>query len=103
MTEQEREQVIRQELHALLQRLSADRAPIDLVDDVTILEDFVDDFGQARIADARAMGASWAEIAQRLGVSRQAAHKRFSGWRRRSRGIGPIIELRFTRDPNDKN
>ena len=64
------------------------------------LEDFVDDFAQARIADARAAGASWAEISERLGVTRQAAHKRFSGWRQRGRGIGGVIELRFTRDQN---
>ena len=36
-----------------------------------MLEDFVDDFGQARIADARAAGASWAEIADRLGVTQR--------------------------------
>jgi hypothetical protein len=102
MTDRERERLIRRRLHDLFERLSADRCPLDLVEDVTILEDFVDDFGQARIADARAAGASWAEIAGRLGVSRQAAHKRFSGWRRRSRGAGPIIELRFTKDPNGK-
>jgi hypothetical protein len=79
---------LRQELHALLARLSEGREPLDLVEDVTVLEGFVDDFAQARIADARAAGASWAEISERLGVTRQAAHKRFSG---------RIIELRFTR------
>ena len=84
----ERERRLRQELHALLARLSEGREPLDLVDDVPIVEDFVDDFAQARIADARASGASWAEISARLGVTRQAAHKRFSG---------RMIELRFTR------
>ena len=96
----DRERQLRQELHSVLQRLSAGRDPLDLVEDVPVVEDFVDDFGQARIADARAAGASWAEISERLGVTRQAAHKRFSGWRKRGRGIGGIIELRFTRDRN---
>jgi hypothetical protein len=96
----ERERQLRHEIHTLLTRLSAGRDPLDLVEDVPVVEDFVDDFAQARIADARAAGASWAEISERLGVSRQAAHKRFSGWRKRGRGIGGIIELRFTRDRN---
>src|SRR5262245_33393111 len=92
----DRERRLRQELHALLQRLSADRSPLDLVEDVPVVEAFVDDFAQARIADARAAGASWAEISSRLGVSRQAAHKRFSGWAKRGR----VFELRFIRDKN---
>jgi hypothetical protein len=96
----DRERRLRQELHAVLARLSEARDPLDLVEDVPVVEDFVDDFAQARIADARAAGASWAEISERLGVTRQAAHKRFSGWRQRGRGIGGVIELRFTRDKN---
>lgn len=94
----ERERLLRRELHATLQEASAGLEPLELVRDVPVLEDFVEDLAQARIADARAAGASWAEISERLGVSRQAAHKRFSGWRKRSRGAGPIIELRFVRD-----
>jgi hypothetical protein len=96
----ERERRLRQELHALLGRLSAGRDPLDLVEDVPVVEDFVDDFAQARIADARASGASWAEISDRLGVTRQAAHKRFGGRRTRGRGLGGVIELRFIRDKN---
>ena len=88
----ERERRLRQELHSTLKALSAGLDPLELV------EDFADDLAQARIADARAAGASWAEISERLGVSRQAAHKRFSGWRKRSRGMGSVIELRFVRD-----
>jgi hypothetical protein len=94
----ERERRLRQELHATLKDLSAELDPLELVGDVPVVEDFADDLAQARIADARAAGASWAEISERLGVSRQAAHKRFSGWRKRSRGIGSVIELRFVRD-----
>jgi hypothetical protein len=96
----ERERRLRQELHAVLGRLSAGRDPLDLVEDVPVVEDFVDDFAQARIADARASGASWAEISDRLGVTRQAAHKRFGGRRTRGRGLGGVIELRFIRDKN---
>ena len=94
----ERERRLRQELHAALQNLSAELEPLELVGDVPVVEDFVDDLAHARIADARAAGASWAEISERLGVSRQAAHKRFSGWRDRRRGTGSVIELRFVRD-----
>jgi hypothetical protein len=97
----DRERRLRRELHGVLGRLSAGQNPLDLVEDVPVVEEFVDDFAQARIADARAAGASWAEISERLGVTRQAAHKRFSGWRKRGgRGIGGVIELRFTRDKN---
>lgn len=31
------------------------------------------------VAAARATGASWADVGEKLGVSRQAAHERFSG------------------------
>lgn len=86
---------IRDALHREMQKLSGDSAPLHLVEDIPILEAFVDDFADARIADARAAGASWADIAQRLGVSRQAVHKRFAA-KRKSR-TGPIIELRLER------
>jgi hypothetical protein len=65
MTE-DRERRLRYELHSVLARLSEGRRPLDFVEDVPVLEDFVDDFAQARIADARAAGASWAEISERL-------------------------------------
>lgn len=99
---QERERRLRQELHSTLGKLSSGLDPLDLVADVPVIEDFADDLAQARIADARAAGASWTEISQRLGVSRQAAHKRFSGWRKRSRGIGAVVELRFVRDRKEE-
>lgn len=98
----ERERRLRQKLHSALQELSAGLDPLELVEDVSIVEDFAGDLAQARIADARAAGASWAEISERLGVSRQAAHKRFSGWRKRSRGIGSVIELRFVLDRKEE-
>lgn len=93
----DRERQLRKELHGLLHRLSAGRDALDLVEDIPVVEAFVDDFTQARIADARAAGSSWAEISARLGVTRQAAHKRFRGWS----GARGVIELRFTRDKKE--
>jgi hypothetical protein len=86
MTDDERERVLRRELHAVLKSLSVGREPIDLVGDISVVEDFVGDLAQARIADARAAGASWADISERLGVTRQAVHKRFGGQSKRKRG-----------------
>ena len=77
----DRERRLRQELHAVLARLSETREPLDLVEDVPVVEDFVDDFAQARIADARAAGASRRYAAggpqalQRLAQAR-ARHRR---------------------------
>ena len=53
--------------------------PLEALHDLEALDSFVADYAQARVDDARAAGASWAEIADRLGVTRQAAHKRFGG------------------------
>ncbi len=94
MTPGERERVLRRELHAALQALSAELDALELVGDVPLVKDFVEDFAQARIADARASGASWAEISERLGVTRQAAHKRFAG---QLGGGRAVFELRFAR------
>jgi ribosome-binding protein aMBF1 (putative translation factor) len=80
-----------------LRELSAEHTPLDLVGDIPILETFVDDYADALIADARSRGASWSDIAGRLGVSKQAVHKRFTSGRAQRRG-GAVIELRFIRD-----
>lgn len=92
----DREQRIREALHRELQELSDKGDPLDLVEDIPILEAFVDDFADTRIADARSSGASWADIAGRLGVTKQAVYKRFATKRKRRRG-GATIELRFER------
>ena len=92
-----REPRIRQALHQVLQELSMESAPLDLVEDIPILARFVDDYADARIADARSTGASWSDIARRLGVSKQAVHKRYTA--KRSRPVRrAAIELRFDRD-----
>ena len=96
MTE-DREARIRGALHRVLQELSAESTSLDLVEDIPILEAFVNDYADARIADARACGASWSDIARRFGVSRQAVHKRFAA-KRTGRRDGAMIELRFARD-----
>lgn len=96
MTE-DRERRIRESLHRVLHQLSAESVPLDLVEDIPILEAFVDDYADARIADARSSGASWSDIARMLGVSKQAVHKRFTA-RRTGQRRGAVIELRFTRD-----
>lgn len=93
---EERELTLRNALQAILRDLTADVLPLDAVEDIPMLEGFVNDYAQARIADARAGGASWAAIAERLGVSRQAVHKRFTGARASERR-GPVFELRFMR------
>ena len=102
MSPEEREALLRRELHAALRAVRAGRQPLDLVADIPVVEEFVDDLAQARIADARAAGSSWADISARLGVTRQAVHKRFGGQRKRKRGLGPVLELRFTLDRKDR-
>lgn len=92
----DRERRLREALHRVLEQLSIEGSSLDLVEDLPILEAFVDDYAQARIAEARSSGASWADISRRLGVSRQAVHKRFQG-RRAGRQRAAVIELRFQR------
>lgn len=95
----EREKELRDNLRRVLGEASKGRDPLDLLSDIPILETFVDDYIQARIADARAGGASWSKVAERMGVSRQAVHRRFRGKGNRR----AIIELRFTRDSRRKD
>ncbi len=47
------------------------------VGDIPLIEDVIGVLADECVARARSAGASWAEIADRLGVSRQAAHKRY--------------------------
>jgi len=94
----DREGQLRGALHAALRDISVGRDPLELLDDIAIVEGFAADVAEARVADARAAGAGWEEIARRLGVTRQAAHKRFAGPRSSSRRrVGRVIELRIQR------
>lgn len=94
---EKREAKISEALSAALEQIGAGIEPVDLVGDIPLLESFVGDFCDALISNARAAGASWADIADRLGVSRQAAHKRFG----KNRGEGLRIRLRFERQEED--
>lgn len=68
---------------------------LDLVDEIPLLAEVLDDIAEARVVQARAAGASWADIAERLGVTRQAAHKRFGEAARRRRG--PQFDIHLDR------
>lgn len=86
-------------LERALEQLAAGKTPLERVADIPTVEAFVAQFADATIAAAREQGASWSQIADQLGVSRQAAHKRFTrGDRQRSK---LRFELRFGRDRND--
>jgi hypothetical protein len=74
---------------------SPDADPLDLLTDAVILSgrlgDLADDLVDHFVQRARRSGASWAEIGQATGVSKQAAQKRFvrkpSGLRGPRRGL----------------
>ncbi len=94
-----REQRLREALHQTIADLSDGMDQLDLIGDIAIVDQFAADLAAARIADARAAGAAWEDIAGRLGVSRQAAHKRFARPRARgSRRGNRILELRLRLD-----
>gem|GEM_PF-4743799 len=90
-----READIRAAIIAALEDLDGDRTPLDLVEDIPAIESAVGEVLASRIAAARAQGLSWEAIAQRLGISRQAAHKRFG--RGKKRTSGARLELRVER------
>jgi hypothetical protein len=93
----DRPQRLRDALSETLRGFAADHDPLEALDDLETLERFVDDFARARVDDARATGASWSQIAERLGVTRQAAHKRF-GRNKPKRSL----ELRLVLEKRDK-
>lgn len=95
-----RERDIRDALTNALDDLEDDRSALDLVAEIPVLEAAVDQIVADRIAAARAQGLSWEAIAQRLGISRQAAHKRFG--RRAKRSSGTRLELRLERSKKPK-
>lgn len=52
---------------------------VEALADLVRLSLDVDDAIQAAVVGLRAFGYSWAEIGQRLGITRQAAQQRFGG------------------------
>ena len=88
----ERDEELRRKLLEALE--GGERDSLAVLEDLEVLEAFVDDYSRARVADARAAGASWSDIANRLGVTRQAAHKRFGTKKPRKRAL----ELRLVFD-----
>ena len=52
---------------------------IDAIADMAAAASELDDATREAVAGLRAKGYSWAEIAARLGVTRQAAHQRWGG------------------------
>lgn len=93
----DREAEIQQAIVEALGKTEHDKTPLDLVGDIPALEAALEAIIDGRVNAARGQGLSWEAIAQRLGISRQAAHKRFGkGKRRKGRGnkSGLRLELR---------
>lgn len=59
------------------------RDPVVGLRAVAALRRLLDTLEDLQVANARSMGWSWQDIAEVLGVSRQAVHKKHAGSRRR--------------------
>ena len=89
-------------LIAMVETGTPDADPLQRLTEAVILgarlqetsDDLVDHF----VTGARAAGASWADIGEAMGVTRQAAQKRFVG-RTRGRGKGWSLFTRFGEQP----
>lgn len=64
--------------------LPSPKQPADALAAVMALRDLADKLERTATREALAQGWSWAEIAEALGVSKQAAHKRLAGLARKS-------------------
>jgi hypothetical protein len=62
-----------------------DRAALESAIRTAVVEEWPTEILGFWIAALRAAGASWEDIGELLGVSRQAAHRRFGPWERRYR------------------
>ena len=95
---------IKATIRAALDGVDGDRTPLDLVGETPLLEAAVDEIVTERVEAARDQGLSWEAIAQSLGISRQAAHKRFGrrGTHRASRKSAARLELRIEQSERDK-
>ncbi len=89
---------IREALDAALDDIDGDRSPLDLVGEIPILTAAIAQIVADRVAEARAQGLSWEAIAQRLGITRQAAQKRFGKTKRTDRNKSNIdVRLQIRR------
>lgn len=77
---------LRDAIASSLEGLDDERTPLDLVGEIPLVESVIDEIVAERVAAARAQGLSWEAIAGRLGISRQAAHKRFVKGKRKKPG-----------------
>lgn len=96
-----RDAEIQQAIVDALAATEADKTPLDLVEEIPVLEDAIEALIAGRIEAARAQGVSWEAIAMRLGISRQAAHKRFGKGKRKKgkrRQDGLRLEIRVNSD-----
>ena len=69
-------------------RLAGDTASADPavgLAGVAALRTLLDSLEQLQVGSAREQGWSWQQIAEALGVSKQAVHQKYGGGRRRSR------------------
>lgn len=84
---------------AALAETEGERTPLELVGEVALIQAIAGEIADDRVATARAQGLSWHAIAQQLGITRQAAHKRFGKATKapRKRSAGTRIELRIER------
>jgi hypothetical protein len=65
----------------------ARRSPLEQIEALTVRMAGLESDREVAVAAAMTAGATWAEIGEALGVSAQAAHKRFR-WLRRSSVTG---------------
>ena len=95
----DRQTEIRETLTAALGAIDDDRSPLDLVAEIPMIESATADIIAERVGAARAQGLSWEAIALRMGISRQAAHKRFgkSSKRKPKPRSGLRVQLRVER------
>lgn len=101
----DREAQVHQAIVDALASVDDDRTPLDLVEEIPLLEASMEAVIADRVEAARAQGLSWEAIALRLGISRQAAHKRFGKARRRKPKTARQrvrVELRVEREGGER-
>lgn len=88
MTDRRRE--LESAIRLSLEQVKREDDELACVEDIPIIEAAIAVLADECVARARAAGASWTEIADRLGVSRQAVHKRYG-----PSSAGRRLELRI--------